>query len=380
MINSVPHIRLPHFPKGVLVLLCGVLWLLAGCTLPQVQARERLFLPLEINFLGSSQLPNQEFNGTKVGGLSGITFDRQTNQYYAISDDRQQPRFYTLKLQPPAPAQTPAEITQVTFLQDQQSAPFAPNTADPEGIALTPEKTLLISSEGVKDQAPPFIREFSLDGIEKLQFRLPSYYSAHPDPEKPAQGVQNNQGFESLTLNPAGDRLFVATETGLIQDLDPENKTIPVARILHYLRGDVQPILISEHAYQLEPTPNTAVANGLVELLALDNGGHFLSLERTFSLTQGFGIKLFQVSLGGAADITTLKKLPPGLQGIKPIRKTLLLDLGILGITLDNLEGMTLGPQLADGSSSLLIIGDNDFQAKRTTQILWFSLTGLGQS
>ncbi|MDS3859965.1 esterase-like activity of phytase family protein [Thermosynechococcaceae cyanobacterium BACA0444] len=379
MINSVPQIRLPHFPKRFWVILFGIFALLAGCTLPQVQAQTRLFLPLEIKFIEASQLPNQDFNDTKVGGLSGITYDRQNNHYYAISDDRQQPRFYTLKLQPP-PAPTPAEIRQVTFLQDKQSAPLAPNTADPEGIALTPEKTLLISSEGVKDQAPPFIAEFGLDGIKKLQFRLPSYYTANPDPQLPPQGVQNNQGFESLTLNPTGDRLFVATETGLKQDLDPENQLISAARILHYLRGDVQPILIAEHAYLLDPAPKNVAANGLVELLALDNGGHFLSLERTFSLTQGFGVKLFQVSLGGAADISTLRNLPPGLAGIKPVRKALLLDLGTLGITLDNLEGMTLGPQLVDGTSSLVIIGDNDFQAKRTTQILWFSLTGLGQS
>ncbi len=373
------------YPLTLFVCLCLVL---SGCALPQVQARERLFLPIDLELIQVGKVPNQEFQNTQFGGISGITYDRKQDLYYVISDDRNLPRLYTLKLQPPPQVlrvrpETPSpttEITQVTRLQDNQAQALAPNTADPEGIALTPENTLLISSEGVKDQAPPFIREFGLDGVEKLKFRIPSYYSASSDPTHPPQGVQNNQGFESLTLNPAGDRLFVATETGLLQDLDPEQKTMPPARILHYLRGDVQPVLISEHTYVLDPAPNTVAANGLVELLALDNGGHFLSLERTFSLTQGFGVKLFQVSLGGATDISTLKTLPLGLKGIQPVRKELLLDLGTLGLTLDNLEGMTLGPQLEDGRASLVISGDNDFQAQRDTQILWFAVRGLGQS
>ncbi len=378
---------IPWLKPGRIIAL-WLIFLMFGCQLPRVQAQDRLFLPLELELLQAREIPNQEVQNTQFGGISGITYDRKQDIYYAISDDRKQPRFYTLKLQPPpqvlnARPETPApaaEITQVTLLQNAQAQPLPPNTADPEGIALSPENTLLISSEGVQNQAPPFIREFSLEGIEQLQFRLPSYYRAHPDPTHPPQGVQNNQGFESLSLNPAGDRLFVATETGLLQDLDPTQKTIPPARILHYLRGDVQPVLISEHAYVLDQPGRIVMGNGLVELLALDNGGHFLSLERTFSLTEGFGIKLFQVSLGGATDISTLRTLPAGLAGIKPVRKELLLDLNTLGMTLDNLEGMTLGPQFKDGRASLILIGDNDFQAKRTTQLLWFALRGLGQS
>lgn len=388
MTNSSRNVQLINISRPFLLIVLAVVGLLTGCALPQVQAQDRLFLPLELELLQSSEIPNQEVQNTQFGGISGITYDRKTNTYYAISDDRNQPRFYTLNLQPPpqvlnARPETPApvaEITQVTLLQDAQGKLLAPNTADPEGIALSPENTLLISSEGVKDQAPPFIREFGLDGVEKLPFRIPSYYQASPDPDKPPQGVQNNQGFESLTLNPAGDRLFVATETGLLQDLDPAQKIIPPARILHYLRGDVQPVLISEHAYVLDQPGRMVMGNGLVELLALDNGGHFLSLERTFSMTQSFGIKLFQVSVGGATDISTLRTLPAGLKGIKPVRKELLLDLATLGVRLDNLEGMTLGPQLKDGRASLILIGDNDFQANRTTQLLWFAIRGLGQS
>ena len=41
------------------------------------------------------------------------------------------------------------------------------------------------------------------------------------------------------------------------------------------------------------------------------------------------------------------------------MRKPLLHDLRSLGIPLDNVEGMTIGPQLPDGRSSLVLVSDN---------------------
>ncbi|HEY9660285.1 MAG TPA: endonuclease/exonuclease/phosphatase, partial [Allocoleopsis sp.] len=61
-----------------MLLLLGLLlplgYFLSGCSLPQVRAEDRLFLPLSLDFLGSYALPRQDFEGTPVGGLSGITY------------------------------------------------------------------------------------------------------------------------------------------------------------------------------------------------------------------------------------------------------------------------------------------------------------------
>ena len=54
--------------------------------------------------------------------------------------------------------------------------------------------------------------------------------------------------------------------------------------------------------------------------------------------------------------------------------KTLLLDLRTLGIPLDNVEGMTLGPRLPDGRQSLVLVSDNNFAAAQFTQFLLFAL------
>ena len=64
-----------------------------------------------------------------------------------------------------------------------------------------------------------------------------------------------------------------------------------------------------------------------------------------------------------------------GLLGtLQPVRKTLLLDLRTLGIPLDNVEGMTIGPDLPDGRRSLVLVSDNNFAAGQFTQFLLFAM------
>ncbi|MBF2079544.1 MAG: esterase-like activity of phytase family protein, partial [Synechococcales cyanobacterium T60_A2020_003] len=144
-------------------------------------------------------------------------------------------------------------------------------------------------------------------------------------------------------------------------------------RVMHYLIGETQETLLSEHLYSLEPDPAGAISNGLSELLVLDQGGHFLSLERTFGRS-GFGAKLFQLAMGSATDISGVRSLSGDVEGLVPVRKQLVLDLQTLGIPLDNVEGMTLGPRLPDGTDSLLLLSDNNFNEDQITQILLFRL------
>ncbi|NEO01152.1 MAG: esterase-like activity of phytase family protein, partial [Moorea sp. SIO3I7] len=59
-----------------------------------------------------------------------------------------------------------------------------------------------------------------------------------------------------------------------------------------------------------------------------------------------------------------------------PLQKKLLLDLSELGIYLDNLEGMTLGPRLSDGTQSLILVSDNNFSEAQVTQFLLFGIKG----
>ncbi|HEY9762817.1 MAG TPA: esterase-like activity of phytase family protein [Trichocoleus sp.] len=379
----------PYF-KPWLTVVCLLLVWLTGCAIPRVSAEDRLFLDVSVDYLGEYRLPQQEFQGTIVGGLSAIAYVPQTGQLYALSDDRGRlgpPRFYTLSLEIGSDASNNPTLERIaleafTELTDPAGQAYATGQLDPEGMALSPRNTLLISSEGdARQKIAPFIGEFDLGTGQNLaSFRVPDRYL--PDDKVPSeQGIQNNLSLESLTVNlgPASTallepfRLFTATESALVQDYN-DDPTQPLnLRFLHYLIGETQSTLIAEHRYPLDLEPQGALLNGLSELLTLDQGGHFLALERAFGL-RGFQAKLYQLSTGGATDTSAIDSLKGDVEGISPIRKRLVLNLNEAGIVPENLEGMTLGPRLPDGSQSLLMVSDNNFESTQETQFLLFRL------
>lgn len=381
--------------------------LLAGCDTPQATANQqnqptreeriisavekRIFLDLSLEFLDNYELPQQTFQDTPIGGLSSIIYDRQRNLFYALSDDASAlapARFYTLNLtlNSPAPNQTKIEnieIQKLTTLHTETDETFPRYSINPEGIALGSPNEIFISSEGISNLSiDPFVQKFDLNTGRWLQtIPIPNRYLTNQNNETPAKGVQNNLGFEALTVKAnigEPSRLFTATEAPLEQDKEPvDSKNVQKNRFLHYLLGDGQPILISEHFYPLDRGPKWSIANGLTELLVLDQGGHFLSLERSIGFL-GYGAKIFQIATGSATDTSGIPSLKGELKSIEPIKKKLLLDLSTIGIYLDNLEGMTFGPRLPDGSQSLILVSDNNFDENQVTQFLLFRLkTGI---
>ena len=84
---------------------------------------------------------------------------------------------------------------------------------------------------------------------------------------------------------------------------------------------------------------------------------------------------LFQSAIASANDIISIEQLPADLGDLQPIQKQPLLDLSELGIEVKNLEGMTFGPNFADGSRSLILMSDNGFDRNEPSQFLLFKLT-----
>lgn len=381
---------------GMVVLVIG---LLSGCALPQLRAEQRIFLPITLEFLSSYDLPPQAFNGAPVGGLSGLTYDRQRDRFYALSDDPglyAPARFFTLKLTLESVTTTPTiaavQIEGSTPLLTADGQPYAVDTINPEGIALSPQQSVYIASEGNSAiGVAPFVGEFDLvTGQWRRSLPLPNKYLP-PTAGQPTKGVENNAGFEALTITPiVGNspvlqepfRLFTATEYALVQDQEDEavggGAGMIKNRLLHYLIQDGPPLLISEHLYPMDRGESWSLMNGLTELIALDQSGHFLSLERSIGL-QGFGARLFQISTGAATDTSSLTSLKGDVSNLQPILKQLVLNLGELGIPVTNLEGMTLGPYFPDGSRSLVLVSDNNFK-EQPTQFLLFRLITPGRS
>lgn len=344
-------------------------------------------VPFNLNFLGQQQVATgATFGGTTIGGLSGIDYDRVTQTYLAISDDRSQindARFYTVKLdlgqfnRNATPADSGVQFTGVTTLRDPMNVPYASGQIDPESIRKVGDR-LLYTSEGERvagNLQQPFVREARLDGSYISEFAVPSYYGVND----PALGIRRNLAFESLTVSNDGRTVYSATENALLQDGPAAARGMPTpSRVIAFDRASGA--ATAEYLYQAgpvvaEPVPVGSFAtNGLVELLAVPGtDGQFLALERSFSNGVGNSIRLYLTSLDGATDILGDITAPSDAAFL---RKELLFDLDTLGITLDNIEGITFGPDVG-GSPTLVLVSDNNFDATQVTQFLAFQVSAV---
>jgi hypothetical protein len=336
-----------------------------------------------LEFLGEEILPTGlQFEGTEVGGLSSIAYDAELDRYYVISDDQSvidPARYYTFALDVADGNLDPGDVvvTDVTTLLDDAGLPFAAASFDPEGLALTKDDELVITSEGIANRLiPPWIRLFGLDGRQLEDLPVPLAFI--PDAIPQTRGVRQNLGFESGTT--FGPYYLTGSEGALVQDGPAAGLGVPrPARLLRYNlktgRPDRQYLYWTEPIAEPPVPPTDFAVNGLDELLALDKHS-FLAMERSFSVgapDTGNTIKLFTVELSGAKNINGRESLAGQLGSIEPVRKTLLLDLDDLGIPLDNVEGMAFGPDLADGRRTLVLVSDNNFAPAQFTQFLLFA-------
>lgn len=324
---------------------------------------------IDLTFLGMTEIPSgTEFEGTTLGGLSGVTYDTATGNYVAVSDDRgsetSSPRVYTLDIDLSDGSLDDGDVTVTStspLLESDGTTDFVGRNPDPEGIALAPSGNFFISSERNAEGRFPQIFEFSDSFTLEGELDVDEKFEGNADDF----GVGNNVGFESLTITPDGSTLFTATEAGLEQDGGRATLTEGAdARIISYdlASGDAT----AEYVYQVEPiavAPDPADAfadSGLVELLALD-GDTLLALERSFSIgapDRGYTGRLFEISLDGATNVID----DDTLGAFVPVEKELLADLGDFGIVVDNIEGMTFGEDV-NGMQSLVIVSDDNFSA-----------------
>ncbi len=309
----------------------------------------------------SDALDKQAYGGTDVGGLSGLTYDRTRDVYYSLVDNQgtTAARFYTLRLPVDGSGLGEPEVLDVTILRDENGQPFTGADFDGEGIAITPDNELLVSSE-----TEPSIRRFALDG---------TYLGALTVPERFSDQKQDNQTFESLSLSPNGRSLFTANEGYLTGDGETADGSDRL-RILRYEdrgAGGFEPT--EQYFYLADP------GLGVVDIAALSET-ELLVLERGFVSGEGNTVRIYRVSLDGAEDVSDVESLAES--GLEPVEKELLVDLVDCpsdGATtpgtqvnplLDNYESLTLGPRLPGGSRSLLLQSDDNFGSGQVTRVV----------
>ena len=344
-----------------------------------------------LEFLGQATLPHRLVVAeTPVGGLSALTWDREREVFYALTDDSGQhapSRFYTIRidLSDGELADGAVAVDTVTLLRDSDGEPFAPRALDPEGIALTEDGRLFFSSEGfIEEGVAPLLAEIDLAGGVRQTLRLPERYLPRTRrggwlrraARRSPTGPRHNQALESLTLSPSGRWLFTANENALAQDGPAATletgSPVRLSRLRASDGGWEAEYLYWTEPVAEEPVPADGFATaGLVELLAFDDD-RLLALERSYSAGAGNTIRLFEVDLSAATNVAGVRSLEHRA-GVVPAAKRLLLDLAELGIELDNIEGLTFGPPLADGRQTLVLVSDDNFSPRQKTLFLAFA-------
>jgi hypothetical protein len=364
---------------GGLVLLLAALG--AGSCVPvaPLAAREPAGEPVgEISVLGAGPLIvpyGAEVGGFRVGGLSGIARDADGSYLAVVDNEGDTPaRVFRLAFTvdergvSPLAGKTPLQVPVAAIrLTRADGTGFDGKNFDGEGIAVTAKPTLLLSSE-----IEPSIREFSPAGGLLGELPVPPLFLSGPK-----HGTRGNLGFESVALSasgPSGETAWTANERPLWQDVPEDDQTRPgPVRLLRFDRpaGSSGFTAGAQYVYELEGIRGKLghgfAVRGLSDLLALPDGD-LLALEREYVFGRGFRIQLYRVSLAGATDVSGLESLRgKSWQGV---RKTLLFDFGRAGFVADNLEGMTFGPELPDGSRTLVLVSDNNFEPLQKTQIV----------
>ncbi len=286
---------------------------------------------------------------------------------------------------------------------------------DPEGFVVAPNGHFYLS-----DEYGPSIYEFMPDGVFVRSFRPPANIVPHDseasnfsalNSARIVRGRQRNRGFESLAISPDGTRLFALLQDPLadegLSDRDCKTACTPPGRFSRNTRliaySKTTGESLSQYIYQLEDlttinarvpanpfSPNAQGVNIGVSAIAAINEHEFLALERD---NRGFGIddptglipvstkRIYRIDIAGATDVSGISlsgtnTLPTE---VVPVAKRLFMDL-LPELRMaearvpEKMEGLTIGPRLADGTYELLLASDNDFSVTQNNLSVQFDV------
>jgi hypothetical protein len=214
---------------------------------------------------------------------------------------------------------------------------------DGEGLALVGDRRFVAS------ERPPRVVELDADGAALHEFPLPEGFRL----------CRRNRCLESLAASADGRYLFTANESALI--MDGPGPTVGNGAALRFVRIDIASGERVEWPYTTDPV--CAAGRGgeigvsdLVSLAADD----LLVLERCYVPEVRNRIRVYRVRLS-----------------FSKTSKELLFDLGDLDPArpfVPNYEGMTLGPRLADGRRTLLLVSDDNKRDSQRATLLVVAL------
>lgn len=308
--------------------------------------------PVNLGVLGP------EFSGiTHAGG----------NLYYAVSDNDTQLYPITVDLDLSTGQVTSTSIGATQVLSGVGGAPLS-NT-DYEGVAYTAgggTPGVYISDEGDPGSTSPtpVIRLHRLsDGHTTDTLPVPAVFTDHG-----LNGTRQNKGFEALTLSTAGNTIWTANEESLKQDGSTSGFVDgTTVRLQRFTDSGLGFVADQQWAYVVDPIngnhpgiPDNNEQSRVSDMVVLPDGTVLVLEQATYYIDNsntGFVNKIYQVDTVGATPLTSPAFDTLDGEIFTPVSKSLLWE-QTFSVSY-NFEGIALGPELNDGSLSLLLISDD---------------------
>jgi len=285
------------------------------------------------------------FAGTVIENIAGqplFTFECRTatdfsglvwaggSDYFTVSDKVRAIFRMTIALDPASGKILSASIG--------TAIPVTTKLADFEGVTfVTDKKQVFVSAETGNG-----IFGFDLHKRTMIPVAVPPIFSQ----------ARDNKSLESLTYDATVGNFWTANEEALKCDGPMSAREHGTVVRLQCFDACFRPL--AQFAYVTESSTYRVPGGGTgVSDLALLPNGELLVLERVVG-TFGLSAKIFRAELRGATDISKV----PALEGAeyKPAGKTLIFSRATLS---NNFEGIALGPVLAGGWRSLILVADS---------------------
>lgn len=295
-------------------------------------------------------------------GLSGITYAGGST-FYAAEDSGGRFHALTIELNPANGA-----ITNVVV-----AATRVVGGADLEGIAYN----RIRNSVYLSDETGPAIREHAVGGGSALTNQvIPAVYASY----------RANFSLEALSMAPDGRVLWTANEEALYRagtGVDDGPLASPSSGSVVRLQRWTRPHPLAawapagQWAYRSEAWRGdspfiTEERSGVVALCALPNG-KLVVLERDLSsFIPSLLNRLYEVDFSGATDVSALTALNGAEYTRVTKRQLWSRNFG----TTENFEGICLGPRLASGAYSLIMIADGDSPLVASLYALRLAVSG----
>lgn len=269
---------------------------------------------------------------------------------------------------------------------------------DPEGLAIGKGGHFFVA-----DEYGPSLYEFTSSGKFIRALQTPAnlvprtstdardYVNGRPTI---VHGRQDNRGYEGLTFNKSGNKLYAVMQDPLVDEGSSNDGRR--SRNLRVVEFDVASGRVSaQYVYPLESVATlNAIDPSTSDDFSATNQGRSIGLSAIHALSdtdflvlerdnRGLGVeptaaplhkRVYRISIAGATDVSGLSlagsnNLPANVVSVSKVQEVDLIAAlrasGARDIP-EKLEGLAIGPRLTNGRHLVLIGSDNDYSVTQT--------------